>query len=234
MQATLKLNIVNKETANLLKRTLKNGDNHFERACVKIGLLIKDSLLNNAYALVTLYQMHDDILNLSGFFDDEIDKFEGQLEKKKSINFKKIEFVARYEHALPFSNALTSTLYELIQGFDRLISTVSLLHINGLIDSKIAFYQIKNPYQKSLNALLSKIIQTSSARHYDINLLTIINEEDVFDESVINLHTLKAALNAPYAPGFSPQKAHQLRYKLSQLTKKMENDLPEIAKEAQL
>ena len=68
MQATMRLNIVNKETMNVLKRKLPNKDNYFERVCVKVGLLIKDSLLSNAFALVSLYQLHDEIINLSAFF----------------------------------------------------------------------------------------------------------------------------------------------------------------------
>ncbi len=229
MQATMRLNIVNKETMNVLNRILPNKDNYFERVCVKIGLLIRDSLLNNAYALVALYQLHDEILNLSAYFDDEIDKFEGQIEKKKMLDPNKVKFIAKYDYDMPCGNALTCALYELMEGFDRLISTVKLLYLSGLMESKPAFYQLKQRYQKNLNRILSKIIQTSSSPNHHVNLMDIINGDCVIDESVIDINTLKDALNSPYAPGFSPQKAHQLRYKLNQLSKKAEREIEAAA-----
>ena len=100
MQTTMRFDIVNKETMNLLKRTLPNKDNYFERVFVKISLLIKDSIKGNAYALVSLYQLQDEILNLSAYFDDEIDKFEGQIEKKKVLDPNKINFIAKYHYDL--------------------------------------------------------------------------------------------------------------------------------------
>lgn len=214
MQATLKLNIVNKETMNVLNRTLPNKDNYFERVCVKIGLLIKESLLSNAYALVTLYQLHDEILNLSAYFDDELDKFEGQIEKKKMLDPSKVNFIAKYDYDMPYSNALAGSLYELMEVFDKLISMLKLLHLSGSIESRPAFYQLKQRYQKKLNLLLSQIIQTPSSKRHGTNISECIENPDGIGTSVINLHVLKKALDAPYAPGFSPQVLLNLKYKI--------------------
>lgn len=220
MQATMQLNIVNKETMKLLNRTLPNKDNYFDRVCVKIGLLIKDSLLSNAFALVSLYQMHDEILNLSACFDDEADKFEGQLEKKKSLDPGKVNFISRYDYDMPCGNALFCTLYELIEGFDKLISRLKLLHVSGLLESRGAFYQLKEGYQKKLNTLLSQIIKTPSSKHHSISVSELIDNPDQFNTYKISLNTLKEALDAPYAPGLSPQILSNLKYKLKlQLSK---------------
>tara|TARA_Y100000588_G_C14167540_1_gene887641 strand:+ start:752 stop:1438 length:687 start_codon:yes stop_codon:yes gene_type:complete len=223
MQATMRLDIVNKETMNVLNRTLPNNDNYFERVCVKIGLLIKDSLLSNAFALVSLYQLHDEILNLSVYFDDEVDKFEGQIEKKNVLSPSKINFIAQYGYDMPCSNALSCALYELIDVFDKLISRLKLLHLSGLLESRAAFYQLKEGYQKKLNALLSKIIQTSSSKNHPFTVSELIEQPEKFNTSQISPHSLKNALDSPYAPGFSPQVLSNLKYKLkSQISKNNE------------
>lgn len=228
MQATMKLDIVNKETMNVFNRTISGKDNYFERVCVKIGLFIKDSLLNNAYALVTLYQLHDEIFNLSAYFDDEIDKFEGQIEKKKVLDPSKVNFIARYHHDIPYSNALTCALYELMERFDKLISILKLLHLSGSIESKATFYQLKQRYQKRLNILLSQIIQAPSSKNRNLTLYELIDNPETIDSGAINLHVLKDAIDAPYAPGLSPQVAHQLKYKFNQLAKNKDNELAKM------
>jgi hypothetical protein len=220
MQTTMRLNIVNKETMNILKRKLPNKDNYFERVCVKVGLLIKDSLLSNAFALVSLYQLHDEILNLSAFFDDEIDKFEGQIEKKKALDPSKVNFIAHYGYDMPCNNAVSCTLYELMERFDKLISTLKLLHLSDILESRPAFYQLKERYQKKLNCLFSKIIKTSSSKYHQTTVSELIETPEHVNASQINLHTLKEALDAPFAPGFSPQVLSNLKYKLKlQLSK---------------
>lgn len=223
MQTTMRFDIVNKETMNLLKRTLPNKDNYFERVFVKISLLIKDSIKGNAYALVSLYQLQDEILNLSAYFDDEIDKFEGQIEKKKVLDPNKINFIAKYHYDLACNNALSLALYELMEGFDKLISTLKLLHLSGSMESRPAFYQLKERYQKKLNTLLSKVIQTPSSKNHSTTVSELIENPGQFNAPQINLHTLKEALDAPYAPGFSPQVLSNLKYKLkSQMSKNNE------------
>lgn len=214
MQVTMKLNIVNKEVMSVLNRTMPNKDNYFERVFVKISLLIKDSIKGNAYALVSLYQLHDEILSLSAYFDDEIDKFEGQIEKKKVLDPSKINFIAKYHHDLACNNALSLALYELMEGFDKLISTLKLLHLSGSMESRPAFYQLKERYQKKLNALLSKIIQTPSSHKHQTMLKAILDNPELAYEASISLNTLKEALDAPYAPGFSPQILSNMKYKL--------------------
>jgi hypothetical protein len=210
MQATMKLNIVNKETMNVLNRAMPNKDNYFERVCVKIGLLIKDSLLGNAFALVTLYQLHDEILNLSAFFDDEIDKFEGQIEKKKNFSLNKVNFIAKYDHDMPCGNTLSYALYELVEGFDRLISTLKLLHLSELFESRSSFYQIKQRYQKKMNKLLSQIIKTPSAKRHQVSVLDVILDPWAYYET-IPINELRIAFTKPYAPELDPHTQENLR-----------------------
>lgn len=216
MRVTTTCSIVNKETAAIFKMSLKNGDNFFDRVCVKISVLIKDSLLNNAYALVTLYQLHDDMLNLCAYFDDEMDKFEGQIEKKKTLDVKKINFISQYTQDLPCSNAFSVGVIELIEVFDKLISTVKLLHLGGLLESRATLYALKQRYQKNINAFLSKILMTASSKNHSFTVLDVINEKHCNSGLLIDLKILKEALNAPYAPGFSLHVQSQLSYQLNQ------------------
>ncbi|WP_028389302.1 AcaB family transcriptional regulator [Legionella fairfieldensis] len=228
MQATIKLPVVNKETIDVLNRVLPDGRSYLERVYVKIGLLIKASALNNAFALVNLYQLHDEIINLSAYFDDEVDKFEGQIEKKKTINPTKVSFIAQSEHDLPCNNPLACSLYELMVGFDKLLSTLKLLHLSGLLESKAALYQLKERYQKKLNTLLSQIIQTPSTQHYPTSVAELIETPDAFDKTSIRLDVLIQALDAPYAPGVSAQGLHQMKYKLKQLVQRQSAKAVEV------
>ncbi len=226
MQATLNLKIVNKETMNVLTRTLPNKANYFERVGVKIGLLIKESLLHNAYALVSLYQLHEEILNLNAYFDDEIDKFEGQIEKKKVFDCSKVNFIAQYHYDMPCQDALRLALYELMQGFDKLISTLKLLHLSATLESRSAFYQLKERYQKKLNSLLSEIIQVPSAKIRNITITELIENPETVAHNAINIQVLIKAVNAPYAPELSPQKVQQLNDRFNQLAQKSEAGCP--------
>lgn len=218
MRATMSLKLVNKECANLLQKRLPNGDNFIERVQIKAGLLIKDSILNNAQALMTIDCLYQELNALKASFDDELDKFEGQLEKRKLLQIHPISFQSQYSHELSCSNAFSMGLAELIVLFDKLISTLKLLHHTGALTPKTAFYALKQRYQKQLNQLLGKIIQTPSAKNKTASIQELIglNPAEAVD---IDYQSLLEAVKSPFAPGFSPQLLSQLTY---QLKKKIE------------
>ena len=218
MRATISLKLVNKESANVLLRALPNGDNFFERIQIKAGLLIKDSILNNAQALMAIHCLYEELNRLKASFDDEIDKFEGQLEKRKLLQSHQINFEPQYSHELSCSNAFSMGLVELIELFDKLISALKLLHLSGALTPKTAFYMLKQRYQKQLNRLLGKILQLPSSKNVTASIQEIIGlpPAEVAD---IDYHGLLEAIKSPFAPGFSPQVLSQLTY---QIKKKIE------------
>lgn len=223
MRATIRLHLVNQETVSIFSRTLKNGDNFFERVNVKAGMLIKESVLNNAHALVAIYTLHDELTHLSAFFDDEIDKFEGQIEKRNMPGGKSIQFKVLLEQEFPCSNTFSMALAELIELFDKLISTLKLVHLAGLLDSRHTLYTLKQNYQKKLNVLLSKVIQTVSFKNKSLTIQEAIRLCDS-KHPELNFSLLKAALQSPYAPGFSPHVLSQLGYQINQTLKQKEVD----------
>ena len=216
MRATATLNMVNQETAALFKTSLKNGNNFMERVYVKIGLLISKSILNNAHALITLFKLQDEMIELCGYFDDEKDKFEGLIEKRKVLKAKNINFMARFKQEVDCSNALSLHLMELIEGYDQLLCSLNLLHLSGLIDGRGSFYQLKERYQKRLNTFLSNIVTSPSFKNETLTVEEAIESVKEGGEPSLDLSILKQALHAPYAPGLSTYQLSQLGYKINQ------------------
>ncbi|STX81581.1 Uncharacterised protein [Legionella busanensis] len=224
MTAIIRLTLVNQESAHLFSRTLKNGHLFFERVQLKIGVLIKESLNYNAHALIRLYTLHDELLHLHAHFDDEIDKFEALIEKRKNLGAKTIEFKAQFTHEMTASHGFFMVLADLIEIFDKLMTTLKLLHLLGLFDSCRTLYTQKQRYQRELNCFLSKLIQTPSYKDYSITVEEVVQSET----GVANLDysLLKAALDSPFSPNLNPQRLAKVSSALNQHLKQSSRIAP--------
>ncbi|STX55510.1 Uncharacterised protein [Legionella beliardensis] len=228
MTAIIRLTLVNQEAAQLFGRTLKNGHLFFERVQLKIGVLIKESFNHNAHALISLYTLYDELLHLHAHFDDEIDKFEALIEKRKKLGAKTIEFKAQFTHEMAASHGFFMVLADLIELFDKLMTTLKLLHLLGLFDSCHTLYTQKERYQRELNFFLSKLIQTPSYKDYSIT----VEEAIQLKTSVPNLDysLLKAALDSPFAPNLSPQRLAKLSSALNRHLNQNSRTAPEYVR----
>ena len=93
MRATLTLNLVNKEVMHFFTKRLKNGETLYEAAIRKVNLLLKKSIDYNACALLTIVSLDEKIKQSTEYLYDELDKFEGQLEKRQFPGLKKVQSI---------------------------------------------------------------------------------------------------------------------------------------------
>ena len=92
MTTFVTLTLSNNEINRLFTRELKNGVNFYQKLMSKVASLIKCCQEQRVYALLSLYQMNEAVNTTTQKFYDDIDKFEGLLEKKKHLAGKKITY----------------------------------------------------------------------------------------------------------------------------------------------
>lgn len=211
MRATVVLNLANNESHHFFSKRLKNNDTLYESAIRKINLLLKKSIDYNACALLKVIELDEKIKKSTDYLFDELDKFEGQLEKRQFPGAKKVTFITKPSPDISCSNALNVSLIEWIEVFDKLISTLKLLQLSGCFESIDAFYSVKRRYQKHANKLLSAISLSSCASMPNESIKEVIASTDDYE-----WQRLYDALQSSYAPGFSPSLRNQLLYQLKQ------------------
>ena len=211
MRATLTLNLVNKEAMHFFTKRLKNGDTLYEAAIRKVNLLLKKSIDYNACALLTLVSLDEKIKQSTEYLYDELDKFEGQLEKRQFPGLKKVQFIPQFSPDVSCSNPVSVSLIEWVEVFDKLVSTLKLLNLSGCFESMEAFYAVKRRFQKQANRLLSSISLQATTSMASESIQEIIESDEDYDWP-----RLYEALQSPHSPGFSPSLKNQLLYKIKQ------------------
>lgn len=184
MSTTITLTLVNFEVYRVFLRTLKTGDNFYQEIILKINSLMQYSQEQRVFALLHLYQMHEAIKNTINDFYDEIDKFEGVLEKKKHLAGKKISFKAQHFPEIPFDNAIACVLVELFTVYDQLISQLKTLRIAGCFSNDNDYFNNLRRFFKSVNTLLSQCLLIPLKT---IPLITL--EEAIDGEESYKMHT---------------------------------------------
>ena len=161
MTTTVKLALANFEVYRLFTRELKEGVNFYQQLMNKVGSLIKRCQALHAYPLLRLYQMNEEITQTLQHFYDEIDKFEGVLEKKKHLAGKQFYYKPVHFLEAPFDNALASNLVELVEVYDKLISTLKTLRTAGCFSNDDDYFNNLRRYFKTVNRLLSQLLLSS-------------------------------------------------------------------------
>lgn len=158
MSTTITLTLSNFEVYRLFLRELKNGNKFYQEVITKINSLMQYSQERRVFALLHLYQMHETIKNTVNHFYDEIDKFEGVLEKKKHLAGKKLSFKAQHFPEIPFDNAIACVFVELFTVYDQLISQLKTLRIAGCFSNDNDYFNNLRRFFKSVNTLLSQCL----------------------------------------------------------------------------
>lgn len=161
MTTFVTLTLSNSEVHRLFTRTLKNGDNFYQKLMRKIGSLIKCAQEQRAYALLSLYQLNEEVNSTIQTFYDDIDKFEAVLEKKKHLTGKKITYKPIYFPKVPFDSALASSLVELFEVYDRFISILKTLRSAGCFSNDDDYFSNLRRSFKEVNRLLSTLLLIS-------------------------------------------------------------------------
>ena len=161
MTATINLALANAETHQLFTRKLENNTNYYDALMQKIASLLKRAHEQQVYALLSLHRIQESIQGLINQLDDELDTFEGVLEKKKQTRGKVVTFETRFHVKVHFEHGIAVDLVTLFELYDRLISTLKLLRATGSFANDDDYYNNLRRYFKSMNQLLSQILLAS-------------------------------------------------------------------------
>ncbi|MBA2710114.1 MAG: DUF1845 family protein [Tatlockia sp.] len=175
MTTTIKLTLANAEVNRLFTRKLDNQLLFYEALMQKINALLRRCQLNQAYSLLALQGIQEAIHKLTTQCFDEIDKFEGLLEKKKHLKGMAFNHSTRFEPKVAFDSSLAADLVELFAVHDRLISTLKILRFAGCFSQDNDYFANLRRTFKSINRLLSQI------QLIKINTLPAVTFEDVID-----------------------------------------------------
>lgn len=225
MTTTIKLTLANKEANRLFTRKTAEGKLFYKGVIQKITMLLRRCEAQQAYSLLSLHQMQASIHKLTNQFSDELDKFEGLLEKKRHLNGKIISFGAKFYPVCNLDSSLASDLVELVEVYDKLLSTLKLLRVAGSFASDEDYFANLRRFFKEINKVLSGILLTP------VNGLPKFTFEEVVDESLtyqltanfmgkIDYQILYDALTSNLAPRLEEKirqpLLHRLKKKLRQ------------------
>jgi hypothetical protein len=226
MTTTVKLTLSNFEVNRLFTRELKAGVNFYQQLMSKVASLMRRCQEQHVYPLLRLYQMNERINRTLHNFYDEIDKFEGVLEKKKHLAGKKFNFKPVHFPEAHFDNALASNLVELFEVYDRLISQLKILRTAGCFTNDDDYFSNLRRYFKEVNRLLSDLLLSSVKDLPPITLEEAIKHTESY-QSYAQLHgemdfsLLYKALTSNLAPRLEEKIRQPL---LSLLNKRLQQE----------
>ena len=180
MTTFVTLTLSNNEVHRLFTRELKNGVNFYQKLMNKVTSLIKCCQEQKAYALLSLYQMNDSVNTLIHQFYDDIDKYEGVLEKKKHLVGKKFTYQPVYFPKVPFDSALACTLVELFEVYDHLISLLKTLRSAGCFSNDDDYFNNLRRLFKEVNRLLSTLLLSSVKALPSLTITEVIHHEEAY------------------------------------------------------
>ena len=160
MTITVKLALANTEVNQLFTRKLANNTRFYDAMMQKISVLSRHAQEQQVYALQALHRIQSSIQTLTHQFDDEIDQFEGLLEKKKQARGKSFSFQARFHPSVSFENRIAADLVMLFEMYDRLLSTLNILRAVGCFANDDDYFHNLRRYFKQVNRLLSHVMLT--------------------------------------------------------------------------
>jgi hypothetical protein len=196
MTTSLQLVLANPEVNRLFTRKLPDGSNFYQALLHKVSSLVRRCENKQAYALVTLKNVQEMILSLTSEFDDEIDKFEGLLEKKKHLKDKVFHFEKRFKQEVSFDNSVAAALVELFEIYDRLVSILKILRTARCFVNDDDYFNNLRRYFKSINRVLSHLLLIP------LNHLKTLTFTDVMEtpQEDLDYHALLEAMSSSLAP----------------------------------
>ncbi|MDO5215732.1 AcaB family transcriptional regulator [Legionella pneumophila] len=226
MTTFVKLTLSNNEVNRLFTRELKNGVNFYQKLMNKIASLIKCCQEQRVYALLSLYQMNEAVNTTIQKFYDDIDTFEGVLEKKKHLAGKKITYQPVHFPEVRFDSALASSLVELFEVYDHLISLLKTLRTAGCFSNDDDYFNNLRRYFKEVNRLLSALLLSSVKELPSITLDEAIHQKEPYQlhtthHGEMDYSLLYKALTSNVAPRLEEKLRQPL---LSCLNKKIRPD----------
>ncbi|MBA2651651.1 MAG: DUF1845 family protein [Tatlockia sp.] len=227
MTTTIKLTLANAEVNRLFTRKLANQMGFYEALMQKINALIRRCQLNQAYSLLALLDIQDAIHGLTTQYFDEIDKFEGLLEKKKHLKGMAFDYSTRFEPKVAFDSSLAADLVELFAVYDRLISILKLLRFAGCFSRDDDYFANLRRTYKSVNRLLSQIQLTKIQELPAVTLMDVIDNTESYQlianlNGEIDYNALYRAMTSNLAPRIAEKLRQPLLYRLKKKIKALQ------------
>jgi hypothetical protein len=186
MTTTVMLTLSNNEVNRLFTRELKNGVNFYQKLMGKVTQLLKLCKEQRVYALISLYQMNEAINVLIQKFYDDIDKYEGVLEKKKHLAGKQFTYQPIHFPKVRFDSALAGSLVELFEVYDKLLSSLKTLRTAGCFINDDDYFNNLRRYFKEVNRLLSTLLLSLVKE-----LPTITLDEAIYQKEPYQCHVVQ-------------------------------------------
>jgi hypothetical protein len=228
MSTTITLTLANFEVHRVFLRELKTGSNFYQEVLSKANSLMKISQEGRVFALLHLYHMHEAIKTTVNHFYDEIDKFEGVLEKKKHLAGKKLAFKPKHFPEIPFDNAIASVFVELFTVYDQLISQLKTLRTAGCFTNDNDYFNNLRRFFKSVNTLLSQCLLIPLKAMPSITIDEAIDRAEVYQTHAkvhgeMDYMLLQKALTSHIAPRLEEKIRQPLLVRLNQRLLEEEN-----------
>lgn len=205
MTTTIKLTLCNREVYRVFTRELKEGELFYEQVMNKLSGLLRCCQEGRVEAFLRIYQLNNEVSRIVEYIYDEIDKFEGVIDKKKQLAGKEFAFKPVYFPEVRFDSGLACNLVELFEVYDRLISVLKVLRAAGCFTNDDDYFANLRRYFKKINQLLSKLLLTSVSKLSPISLGEILNntpeyEAYVAEQGPIDCSLLFKAIHSHVVP----------------------------------
>jgi len=158
MKVTMTLELKTREVNQLFERRI-NGDRLFIDAILHKLNQITGAYRKNIPNAATHYQsVQQDLQNLTQYLANQTKSLTTTLQQNSVLRNKTLTFKTQFFPMVRLENPLALTLVTCIEQYDKLVTTVKLLHLAGCFESTQAYYANTKRIQKKMNLGLSRII----------------------------------------------------------------------------
>jgi len=220
MKATKELHLVNKETARIFTRKISSQRFFMTAVITRVNGLIHDCVLGKILALVEASKINDLICTTTEELYDEIDKFEGLLERRNNFDHTKVKFMTQFKQEISCGSEININISNMIEAFDSLISIIKLVHLSDGFDSQATCFDVIKNIQKKINIMLGSIINLKATKNSQSNICDILNSnsnEDYIRVVEKNLSIILKAMESTYAPAINRSIKTQIIFRLKKL-----------------
>lgn len=221
MTTTIQLTLANAEVNRLFTQKLPNDVLFYEAVMRKVSHLLTRCRAQHAYALLALYEIQKAIQRLTTLCYDDIDKFEGLLDKKNHLKGKTFHFAPRFQVEVKFDSAIAADLVEFFGVYDRLFSMIKTLRVAGCFVDDETYYTNLRRYFKATSRMLSQIQLTPLQTMPDISFSDVIDNTINYQQILasvqpIDLKQLYQAMISNLAPRIEEKIRQPLLARLKQ------------------
>lgn len=158
MKATVTLELKTREVHHLFTRTINNKHLFIDAILHKLNQIAGAYQKETPHADVPYQSIQEDLQNLTQYLADQTQSLTATLQKNPILYNKTLTFKTQFFPVIRLESPLAFTLVACIEQYDKLVTTIKLLHLAGCFESTQAYYANIKCIQKMMNCGLSRII----------------------------------------------------------------------------